>query len=314
MKVFVTGATGFLGRRVVQRLVGEGHEVVALVRGGGREVAGATVVTGDLTDVAQWQDRLSGIDAVAHLGGLVTAWAPWREYEKAIVVATRDLLAAAEAHHVRRFVYISSESVLQDGRPLLDITEAQPAPAHPSSGYGRAKLEAEQAIREHRGAIETIVLRPTFIWGRGSAQVADFADRARAGKLPLVDHGAAVFEHVHVDNVAAAVSAALTEGTPDAIYFVTNGEPMPVREFLAGVLGAQGAPMPRRSVPSRVLYPVARMSEWLWSALPLPGRPPITPFEVEFLSLPRRYDIGKARRELGYKPIVTYAEGIADLT
>ncbi|WP_433655118.1 NAD-dependent epimerase/dehydratase family protein [Nocardia sp. CA-128927] len=314
MKVFVTGATGFLGRRVVHRLVGEGHEVVALVRGGGREVEGATVVTGDLTDVTQWQDQLSGMDAVAHLGGLVTAWSPWHEYEKAIVVPTRDLLVAADAHHVRRFVYISSEAVLQHGQPLLDITEAQPAPAHPSSGYGRAKIEAEQAIRAHRGSIETIVLRPPFMWGQGSAQLAEFAARARAGKLPLVDHGTAAFEHVHVDNVAAAVVAALTEGTSGATYFVTNGQSMPIREFLVGVLGAQGAPMPQRSIPSRVLYPVARASEWLWSKLPLPGRPPITPFEVEFLSLPRRYDIDKARHELGYKPIVTFAEGIAALS
>ncbi|WP_433665207.1 NAD-dependent epimerase/dehydratase family protein [Nocardia sp. CA-128927] len=232
--------TGSTRTRAARRLVSAGHEVVVLVRGGGREVQGAAVVIGDLTDVTQWRDRLSGIDAVAHLGGLVTAWSPWREYEKDIVVPTRDLLAAADAHHVRRFVYISSEAVLQHGRPLLDITEAQPAPAHPSSGYGRAKLEAEQAIRAYRGSIETIVLRPTFKRGPGSAQLAEFAARARAGKLPLVDHGTAAVEHVHVDNVAVAVVAALTEGTSGATYFVTNGECMPIREFVVGVLGAQG--------------------------------------------------------------------------
>ncbi|MFB8282645.1 NAD-dependent epimerase/dehydratase family protein [Nocardia colli] len=309
----MTGATGFLGRRVVDRLADAGNEVLALVQGTGRTVQGAVVIAGDLTAVGQWQDRLAGVDVVIHCGGPVAAWGSWSEYEAGIVTPTRDLLAAAEVNHVRRFILISSESVMQDGRPLLDITEADPEPTHQSSLYGRAKLEAEQVLRAHRGTIETIVLRPTFIWGPGSAMVSGLADRARAGKLPLVDHGTAIIEHVHVDNVAEAVVAALTEGAPGATYFVTNGEPMPNREFLAGLMDAMNAPIPERSVSSRVLYPIARVGEWLWSKLRLPGRPPITTFEVEFLALPRRFDIARARRELGYEPIVTFADGLNSL-
>ncbi|MEV4123877.1 NAD(P)-dependent oxidoreductase [Nocardia sp. NPDC049707] len=313
MTVLLTGATGFLGRRVMHRLLADGHDVSALVRGAGRRIPHATVVPGSLEDVAAWEDRLAGIDVVVHAAGLVSAWAPQREFDEAIVEGTREVLAAAVRHGVRRFVYISSESVLQDGRPLLDITESQPTPAQPSSRYGQAKLAAEQLIRAHAGAIETIVLRPTFIWGPGSGQLADLATRARAGKLPLIDQGMASFEHVHVDNVAAAVAAALSEGAPGGTYLITNAEPMPVREFLAGVLAAQGAPMPTRAVPSGPLFALARAGEWLWSTLPLPGRPPLTRFEVEFLALPRRYDITRARHELRFEPAVGFAEGIADL-
>ncbi|MGW4739875.1 NAD-dependent epimerase/dehydratase family protein [Nocardia xishanensis] len=313
MKVLLTGATGFLGRRVVHRLAAEGHEVSALVRGTGRRIPHATVVPGSLEDVEAWEDRLAGIDVVVHAAGLVSTWAPRRALDEAIVDGTRDVLTAAVRHGVRRFVYISSESVLQDGRPLLDITESQPTPALPSSRYGQAKLAAEHLIRAHADAIETIVLRPTFIWGPGSGQLADLAARARAGKLPLIDQGRASFEHVHVDNVAAAVAAALHEGAPGGTYLITNGEPMPVREFLAGVLAAHSAPMPTRSVPSGPLFALARAGEWLWSTLPLPGRPPLTRFEVEFLALPRRYDITRARNELKYEPAVGFAEGIAGL-
>ncbi|WP_084496738.1 NAD-dependent epimerase/dehydratase family protein [Nocardia amamiensis] len=313
MNVLLTGATGFLGRRVVHRLVADGHDVSALVRGAGRRIPHATVVPGSLEDVEAWEDRLAGIDVVVHAAGLVSTWAPQREFDEAIVAGTREVLAAAVRHGVRRFVYISSESVLQDGRPLLDITESQPTPAPPSSRYGQAKLAAEHLIHAHAGAIETIVLRPTFIWGSDSAQLADLATRARAGRLPLIDQGMASFEHVHVDNVAAAVAAALSEGAPGGTYLITNAEPMPVREFLAGVLAAQGAPMPTRSVPSRPLFALARACEWLWSTLALPGRPPLTRFEVEFLALPRRYDITLARHELKYEPAVGFAEGIAGL-
>ncbi|MGW4843105.1 NAD-dependent epimerase/dehydratase family protein [Nocardia brasiliensis] len=313
MKVFVTGATGFLGRRIVDLLTGAGHEVVALVRGVGRTVEGATMVAGDLTDVRRWQAQLAGVDVVVHAGGPVAEWAPWSAYDAGIVTPTRELLVAAETHRVRRFILISSESVMQDGKPLLDVTEADPEPRHRSSRYGRAKLQAERAVRAHQGRMETIVLRPTFIWGPGSPKVIELAARARAGKLPLIDHGTAVVEHVHVDNVAAAVVAALTEGLSGATYFITNGEPMPSREFLAGLLGAMNAPMPRHSLPSRALYPIARLCESLWSVLPLPGRPPITAFEIEFLALPRRFTIDKARDELGYQPIVTFADGLATL-
>ncbi|WP_433731849.1 NAD-dependent epimerase/dehydratase family protein [Nocardia sp. CA-129566] len=313
MNVLLTGATGFLGRRVVHRLVADGHDVSALIRGTGRRIPHATVVPGSLEDVAAWEERLAGIDVVVHAAGLVSTWAPQREFDEAIVEGTREVLAAAVRHGVRRFVYISSESVLQGGRPLLDITESQPTPAVPSSGYAQAKLAAEHLIRAHAGAIETIVLRPTFIWGSGSGQLADLAARARAGRLPLVDKGMASFEHVHVDNVAAAVAAALSDGTPGGTYLITNAEPMPVREFLAGVLAAQDAPMPTRSVPSGPLYALGRAGEWLWSTLPLPGRPPLTRFEVEFLALPRRYDITLARHELKYEPAVGFAEGIAGL-
>ncbi|MFI2472761.1 NAD-dependent epimerase/dehydratase family protein [Nocardia xishanensis] len=313
MKVLVTGATGFLGRRVVNRLVADGHDVSALVRGAGRRIPHVTVVPGSLEDVEAWEDQLAGIDVVVHAAALVSAWAPQRALDEAIVDGTREVLTAAVRHGVRRFVYISSESVLQDGRPLLDITESLPTPAVPSSRYGRAKLAAEQLIRTHADAIETIVLRPTFIWGSGSGQLADLAARARAGRLPLIDHGMASFEHVHVDNVAAAVAAALSEGAPGGTYLITNAEPMPIREFLTGVLAAQGASMPTRSVPSGPLFALARACEWLWSTLPLPGRPPLTRFEIEFLALPRRYDITLARHELKYEPAVGFAEGIAGL-
>lgn len=315
MRVFVTGASGFLGKRVVARLSNEGHDVRVLVRRpeAYQAPAGVETIIGDLEDLPTWADALTGQDAVVHLAAIIQTWGRWKEFDRAIVAATRELIAAADARRVRRFVYISSEAVLQDGTPLLDIDETALPRRRPSSFYGQAKRLAEQAVLDHAGLIERIILRPTFIWGEGSAPLNDLARRATAGRLPLFDGGRPSFEHVHVDNVALAVSLALSGGRPGGIYLITNGEPMPVREFLAGVLAALGAPMPRRSLPSTPLYQVAAALEGTWRALRLPGRPPITRFEVEFLSLPRRYRTALAATELGYRPTVTYREGVARL-
>ncbi|MBX6752075.1 MAG: NAD-dependent epimerase/dehydratase family protein [Micromonosporaceae bacterium] len=315
MRVFVTGATGFLGKQVVARLVSEGHTVRVLVRrpAAYRAPAGVETVAGGLEDLPNWAESLRGQDVVVHLAGIIEMWGKWAEFDRTIVKATRDLIAAADARGVRRFIYISSESVLQDGVPLLDVDETTPPPRRPSSYYGQAKLLAEQAVQGHAGPIERIILRPTFIWGEESMPLRDMAQRAKEGKLPLFDNGQSSFEHVHVDNVALAISLALTGGRSGGVYLITNNEPMPVREFLGGVLAAFGAPMPRRSLPSGPVYKVAKALETIWRTLRLPGRPPVTRFEVEFLSLPRRFRTTRAAAELGYQPTVTYAEGVARL-
>lgn len=315
MRVFVTGATGFLGRQVVARLVAEGHDVRVLVRRpeAYRAPAEVETIAGSLEDLPTWAEGLTGQDVVVHVAGIVKTWGRWAEFDRAIVAATRDLVAASDSRGVRRFVYISSEAVLQDGVPLLDIDENTPPPQRPSSFYGQAKLLAERAVQGHAGAIERIILRPTFIWGKGSAPLIDMARRANAGRLPLFDGGRSCFEHVHVDNVALAVSLSLSGGRPGGIYLITNGEPMPVLDFLGGVLPALGASVPRRSLPSAPVYRVAAALEGVWRGMRLPGRPPITRFEVEFLSLPRRYRTDLAAAELGYRAKVSYAEEVARL-
>jgi nucleoside-diphosphate-sugar epimerase len=309
MHVFVTGSTGFVGRRLVDRLRSEGHQVHALVR----EARTPDEVAGRLEDVSAWAERLAGCDAVIHLAAIVDTWRRWEDFYKINVRATENLIAAADRAGVKRFVFVSSESVLQAGSPLLDIDETAPLPARPSSDYGRSKQLAERAVLGHAGPIERIVLRPTFIWGAGSKQLEDIVGRARAGKLPLFDGGRQSFEHVHVDTVTHVLAASLTRGVDRGIYLVTNAEPMPAAEFFGGVLNAYGLPAPKLSLPSKLIYPIAGAAEAVWRTLRLPGRPPVTRFEVEFLALPRRYRVDRARAELGPIPATTYADALATL-
>lgn len=228
MKIFVTGATGCLGRRVVERLMKEGHELPLLVRSIPEvplyHQPNIQLVKGDVTNVASYEGDLSGQDVLIHLAAPVVYWRDWSLYHTGIVQATEELYAAANRQGVGRFLYISSESVLQDREDLLDIDEHHPYPKEPSSYYGRAKKMAEQLLMEAMDQTEVLILRPTFIWGPGVAALDTFVEKVETGQFIWIDKGQVMVEMVHVDNVAEAIALATVKGRSGEIYFVTDGQ------------------------------------------------------------------------------------------
>ncbi|OGB24687.1 MAG: hypothetical protein A3I66_18015 [Burkholderiales bacterium RIFCSPLOWO2_02_FULL_57_36] len=308
MKVFVTGASGFLGKRLVHRLKRAGHEVGA----NGRSVEsrkaltqdGVThVVDGSLENIDAWADRLAGFDVLVHAAAPIEMWGPWPRFEAQIVDATAKLIDAASRHGVKRFIYISSESVWQDVDPLVGIDETRPPAAQPNSFYGRAKKLAEQAVFGYGGPIERIVLRPTFIWGPDSPACAAILQQAGNGGFVWIDGGRAPFEAVHVDNVAEAILLAVDHGRSGEAYAVTDGRDYTVRGFFSAMFERAGLPVPRLSLPGWLLRPAAALMEKLWRICGIASKPPLTRFELAFVSQPRRYRIDKIRRDLGYRPL-----------
>jgi nucleoside-diphosphate-sugar epimerase len=315
MKVFVTGGSGLLGQALLRRLHMQGHGVQALARSSTaadtiRRVGGAPMI-GDLGSVAEVD--LKGIDAVVHAAAPVLLWGPWEMYEREIVQASLALFRRAADAGVRRFVYVSSESVLQGTEPLLDIDESQPYADPPTSDYGRAKKAAEIALLQAWRAspqCELVILRPAFIWGPRAPAVLALLERARRGRFVWIDRGAAPFERVHVDNAALAVECVLQREHAGGIYLITDDERSSLREFLGAVFEAAGQRVPTRSLPGRLVQPVAQALESTWRALDWMDRPPpLTRFELAFVSQPRRYRIDAARRELGYQPRA-YSPGV----
>jgi nucleoside-diphosphate-sugar epimerase len=316
MRIFLTGGSGFLGHHLVQKLVGEGHQVLALARSpesaSSLQALGVVTITGDLRETSRWMHSLSGVDAVVHAAAPVEFWGAWQYFESQIVDATIALYRAANHAGVKQFIYISSEAVLQDARPLLDITEAEPYPAEPNSIYGRAKKLAEIRLRQSHFDTAITILRPSFIWGPGSPELYRIYDMVRKGHFVWIDQGRHPFERVHVNNVVAAILLAL-QRQRDGLYMVTDNEPGSVRDFFTPLLKAQGLTPTSRSLPSTMLRPVARGLEMVWQGLNFKQPPPLTRFDLAFLSQPRRYDISHIRRELGYEPVTSTATGIANL-
>jgi nucleoside-diphosphate-sugar epimerase len=316
---FVTGGSGFIGGRLVERLVAEGRPVRALARSEAscERVAalGAEPVRGDIGEPGSLAEAASGCGVAFHLAAQLGEWGPWEEFERGNVEGTRNVLAACAEAGVRRFVHCGTEAALMAGEPLVNVDETAPLRPDSRAPYPATKARAEQAVRDaNREGFETVVLRPRFVWGRGDTTLLpEMVATVEAGKWAWVGGGGNVTDTAHVDNVVEGLVLAAEKGVPGEAYFVTDGEPVVFREFVSAMLETQGVEPPSRSIPAWAAAPLARISELAWRLLPLKGDPPMTTFRSWLLTQECTIDISKARGELGYQPIVSHEQGLAGL-
>lgn len=316
MRIFVTGASGYLGRQLVGRLVRAGHTVSGLARSSAsaESVAGlgATAVRGSLDSIAEWADALTGHDAVVHCAALITTWDSWDTVYRENTLATKELAEHAAERGARRFVFISSEAALQGLDPLDGIDETLPYPDEPNSYYGKSKKLAEQALLNMQTEMQIVILRPASIWGPGCKTIEEVEQKIRSGSFMWIDHGRVTIETSHVQNVVEAIMRALEHGGNKQIYFVTDDDPITVKDYFVPLLEAHSVKMPEKSISNGVAKTLARLVEAVWRTLKLRGAPPLNVFEWSFVGQPRRYIISKIKQELGYSPVVTRAAGIEE--
>jgi 2-alkyl-3-oxoalkanoate reductase len=317
MNIFVTGGSGFLGQRLIQRLIRDNNHVTALARSDSSrqilEQLGAKTIRGALDNISEWETQLAGQEIVIHCAAPVEFWGAWEKFERGITLATKNLLIAATKMHLQRFIYISSESVLQDTAPLVDIDETFPCPDRPNSNYGQAKKLAEREILNLQTDTKCIILRPTYIWGKGDKTPKTLAAKVKSGQFIWVDNGDCLIETVHVDNLVEAISLACVKGTDKAIYLVTDDDPITVRNYFTEIFQIQKVSPPAKNLPSSIAKPLAVLVESIWKILNIKTPPPISRFELSFVAMPRKYNISKIKRELGYRPIVTRAQGLISM-
>ncbi len=316
---FVTGGSGFIGGRLLQRLASEGTRVRALARSdaAAARVAelGAEPVRGELGDPGSLTAGADGADVAFHLAAHLGEWGAWEDFERGNVVGTRNALAACEEAGVGRFVHCGTEAALMAGEPLVHVDETAPLRPDSRAPYPATKAKAEQAVRSaSRDGFETVALRPRFVWGRGDTTLLpEMVATVEAGRFAWVGGGTNVTETTHVDNVVEGLLLAAERGRPGEAYFVTDGEPVVFREFVTALLRTQGVEPPDRSLPAWTAAPLARVCEVAWRLLPLPGEPPMTAFRSWLLTQECTIDIAKARAELGYEPVVSRGRGLAEL-
>jgi nucleoside-diphosphate-sugar epimerase len=314
---FVTGGSGFIGGRLIARLVAEGRAVRALARSDKAAAIvaglGAEPVRGDLGDRASLAAGAAGAATAFHLAAHLGEWGPWEDFERGNVEGTRNALAGCEQAGVRRFVHCGTEAALMAGKPLLDVDETAPLRPDSPAPYPATKARAEQAVRaaSHEG-FETVVLRPRFVWGAGDTTLLpEMVKTVEKGQFAWIGGGRNRTDTTHVDNVVEGLLLAAERGRAGEPYFVTDGEPVVFREFVSALLRTQGVEPPQRSIPAWTAAPLARVAETAWKLLPLPGEPPMTTFRSWLLTQDCTIDISKAREELGYAPIVSHTDGLA---
>ena len=318
MQIFVTGGSGFVGGHTIERLVAAGHRVRAMARSdrsaGIVEGFGAEAVRCDLETVAA--EHLTGCDTVVHAAAHVAEWGPRAIFWRLNVEGTERVLAAARGAGVRRFVHIGTEAMLFDGRDLVDVDEQHPPPARHRFLYSETKAEAEARVLAADGPdMRTISLRPRLIWGPRDATVLTVVvEMARSGRFAWIGHGAVRTSTCHVHNLTHAIELALTRGEGGRAYFVADEGVTTVRSFLEALAATRSVELPGRSLPKGLARGLASLVEGLWSLLRRRSTPPMTRFAVSMLSAEITVDTGCAQRELGYRPVIDRAAGLAALT
>jgi 2-alkyl-3-oxoalkanoate reductase len=318
MKVFVTGGSGFVGSHVIKRLVADGHAVLAHARSEKAakkiQALGVQTMIVPFNDVAALRKAVVGQDAVVHAAAHFELWGPWQDFQDGIVDATLNLHRAAREEGLKRFVYVSAAGVVSGNLPKV-VDETTPYPVKHTAHYGAAKALTEIELKKQpSSSLTTIMLRPPLIWG-GAMPVLDTYEQAvKAGQAIWVDDGKRILDRVHVDNLVHAMTLALTKGIDKEIYFVTDDDPSSVKEFFSSLLAARGLTQGNRSMPSSLVLPMSGMMETLWKLRGSKIPPPITRFFAEAISRDRIYSISKIKKELGYTPIISTKQGLAEMT
>ena len=334
----VTGGTGFLGRHLVARLLAAGRPVTVLARRADPALAarGVRFITASLDDAPAVAAACAGHTTVFHTAAKVGVWGRYDDFFRTNVLGTRAILDGCRAHGVARLIYTSTPSVVYNGQSLANADESLPLTTSCPSPYPLTKAIAEREVIAANSAtpsgLRTIALRPHLIWGVGDPHlVPRVLARARAGRLRIIGEGTNRVDMVHVENAVDAHLAAeralatcnLLGYTPSEnagassaagrAYFITNGEPVVLWDWINQLLTALGEPPVTRRISLPTATAIGAVCETLWRLLPVSAEPPMTRFIAAELAKDHWFNLSAARRDLGYEPRVSMAAGTAEL-
>ncbi len=325
MKVLVTGVSGFLGGAIARAFMERGDRVHGLSRRApqksGRDAIDLEHFQGDIADLEVCRRAAQGVGVVVHSAARVGAHGSPAPFERTNVEGTCNLLLCARDAGARAFVFTSTPSVVFDGRDQEGVDESVPYPRRHLSHYSRTKAIAEEMVLAANGKdMATVSLRPHLVFGPGDTSLLPrLLDRARSGRLRRFRGTTTKIDVTFVDDAAAAhllAADALLEGGARAAkvagkaFFISSGEPVDTWKMIDRLLEAAGAPRVSREISPRLSYFLGWLCEILWRG---ESEPPLTRWVVRELATSHWFDIGAARRDLGYRPSVSVEEGLRRL-
>ena len=317
----VTGGGGFVGRHLVDALVARGDEVrlVDLADPGRDDVE---FVKGDITDEAAMCELIKGAASVFHNASVVHTKQNLVEFVwKVNLEGTQNVLTACQRGGVAKMIYVSSASVVYEGKDIENGDESLPYSSISQAPYADSKIAAEKAVLAANGKddVATVALRPHVVFGPHDGRfLPAVIKNAKAGRLRFqVGRGTWLSDYTYVGNLVDALLAADERLTADSpiggqAYFITNGEPTPFWDFIRKVLARLDLPEIRGKIPHQIVYAIAAIKEGIDTLRggTLTAEDGLTRFAIRYMCTHHYFQIEKARRDLGYDPKVSLEDGI----
>ena len=322
MKALVTGGGGFLGSAIVKALLDRGDNVRTIQRGGYPflKELGAEVIKGDLTVKEDINKAVQGCDVVFHVAAKAGVWGDYNDYYHANVIATQNVIDACKTNNIRYLVYTSTPSVVFNGKNEIGINESASYTTHFFNAYQKTKVEAEKAVlKSNSETLKTVALRPHLIWGPGDPHlVPRIISRARAGKLKLIGERDNKVDSCYVDNAAlahllAADELMKTTKCAGKAYFISNDEPISLKELINRILTAGGLRPVSKYISTGLAYSIGGLLEIIYSLLHIKSEPIMTRFVAKQLSTSHWFDLSAAKSDFNYKPAISIDEGMKRL-
>ena len=321
LSILVTGGGGFLGFAIVELLVKQGHRVKSFSRGSYPELdaLGVTQIHGDISNPDDVDRAVEGSDVVFHVAAKPGVWGKYDEYYRTNTLGTRNVVDACVKYEVRHLIHTSSPSVVFTAGDMEGVNESTPYTNVFHTPYIKTKKLAEDivlsAVRDNN--LKAIILRPHLIWGpRDNHLVPRVISRAK--RLVKVGSRNNLVDTIYIDNAAYAHVLAHEALIRDPylsgkVYFITQDEPIPMWDMINGILKAGDLPPVTRTLPHRLVWFLGAVLEFIYALFRLPGEPKMTRFVADELATVHWYDITAAKRDLGYKPLVSTEEGLRRL-
>lgn len=323
MKNLVTGATGFIGSHIAERLIREGEEVTALVRKTSKldflKSIGVNLAYGDINDIESVKSAMKGVEVVYHSAALADEWISYKEAYRVNVEGTKNLLECAREaglpagrQGVKRFVFISSLAVLG----LRDHygTKAD-APCHKSGdSYIDTKIDAEALVMEYykKYGLPVTIVRPGFVFGpRDYKLLPRISEKLKSKRVAFIGNGRTMINAVYIENLTDAILlAARSNKAIGQKYNVTNDSHMTIEDFIAMIARVWGLEKPKKHVPRLLASVSCNLLTGLFRLIGSKNPPPVTKTHIKFLAFNLDFDIMKTKQDLGYDPRISMEEGL----
>jgi len=315
MKVLVTGGGGFVGLALVKRLVKSGYEVSVFSRNiyPEHKELNIKIFTGNLVKLEDVENSIKGNEIVFHVAARVGVWGSYKDFYSVNVTGTENVINACIKHKVRKLIFTSSASVIFDGSDLINATESARYPQKPASFYSGTKATAEKLIlKANSDSPKTIALRPHLVWGPGDTQlIPGILHRAKSGRLRKIGKRDYFIDTTHIENLIDAQLLAIKalDKTPEVCgkaFFITNGSPVTVWEFINSIIVSAGMAPVQKTIPRIPALFLAWLLEKTYLLFRIHSEPYVTRFVISELCTHHYFDISAARKLLGYSPKVYF--------